>query len=216
MVNTTITTYAMMRNEIVEWSDYVAKNEWAASALKSRPSSSPVPDHCVAIYYRVDKEKKEIINKLYCTTWDSRYKSDFKHLNLIWVSRLFKVEPSDLRQLEYPEETIIMPGGDIIFVLEEDHTVAGTVAMIVHEGACELGKMTVADEHQGKGYAHPLMREGISWARRQGFPDITLVSSTTLKKAINLYKKHGFITTHLGKHHSYERCDIIMNLKLSS
>lgn len=157
---------------------------------------------------------QEIVKKLYCTTYDSKYKSDFKDLNLKWVSTLFKVEPSDLKQLNDPEGSIVVPGGNIIFVLEEDHKVAGTVAMIVHEGACELGKMTVADQYQGKGYAHPLMREGIAWARRQGYPDITLYSSTTLEKAIRLYEKHGFVTTHLGKHPYYERCNIIMNLKL--
>ncbi|ORZ22540.1 acyl-CoA N-acyltransferase [Absidia repens] len=213
MANDTIITYAMMRNQFIEWDEFATKNEWASSALDRRPLAS-APDHCKAIYYVVDNEKKEIIQKLYVTTWDAKYKSDFKDLNLQWVSSLFKVEAHDLHQLDNPEENIIAPGGQIIFVLEEDLRVAGTVAMVLHDDECQLAKMTVREEHQGKGYAHPLMREGIAWARKEGHSEVTLYSSVNLDKAISLYKKHGFVTTHLGPHPSYERCSIIMQLKL--
>ncbi|KAI8086005.1 acyl-CoA N-acyltransferase [Halteromyces radiatus] len=215
MVESIIKTYAMIRSEITEWSLFVSKNEWAAKELEKQQSSKAdiLPEHCVAIYYVVNLDEKIIVDKLYITTWDVKYKEAFKDLNLKWVSSLFKVEPSDIYQLEQPEESILAHGGEIIFLLGRDHKVAGTVAMVIHEGECELAKMTVADHHQGKGYAHPLMNEGISWARNKGHASIKLYSNVSLVKAIKLYEKHGFVTIHLGKHPSYERCSIIMERK---
>ncbi|ORZ23086.1 acyl-CoA N-acyltransferase [Absidia repens] len=207
-----IPTYAMVRNEFVNWSKFANENQWATGALVKK-SSSNVPGDCVAIYYVVDNDKKEILQKLFVTSWNKLYQPDFKKLNLHWVSTLFKVEASDVKQLEHPEETILAPGGQILFILEEDHNVAGTVSAVIHDGVCELGKMAVGDAYQGKGYAHPLMRECISWAKRQGYPDMTIYSNDSLVKAINLYKKYGFVTTHLGAHPRYERVNIIMSLK---
>ncbi|ORX89113.1 acyl-CoA N-acyltransferase [Basidiobolus meristosporus CBS 931.73] len=212
MVGVEMKTYAMMRSQIVEWETFAAENAWAKeTAEREAWNYSDLPGNCVAVYYVVDNVAKAITNKLHVVTWSSEYKREFKELNLLWVKGLFEVEESDVKQLDYPEENILKTGGQIFFLLE-GKKVAGTVATIVHDGQCELGKMTVADEYQGRGYAHPLMQEAISWAKREGYPNIILLTALKLIKAVALYKKHGFETIHLGKHPHYERCDIIMQL----
>ncbi|KAK9709723.1 hypothetical protein K7432_008849 [Basidiobolus ranarum] len=214
MISDSLKTYAMMRNQFVEWDQFASENDWANEALKKGSwEDKPTPDNCVAVYYVIDKDARMIMKKLYVATWSPEYKQIFKDLNLAWVEQFFKVEETDIRQLDHPEESIIKPGGQIFFLLD-DNKVAGTVAMMIHDGECELGKMTVADGYQGKGYAHPLMREGIDWARKQGYPDIAILCAVKLVKAITLYKNHGFETVRLGKHPDYDRCDIIMSLKL--
>jgi GNAT superfamily N-acetyltransferase len=134
-------------------------------------------------------------------------------LNWAWVERLFKIEKSDIYQLEHPQESIINPGGQIFFLLLGEEVI-GTVALVIEHGEYELAKMSVSDHHQGKGYSHLLMNAPIDWARQRKLPGITILSSTSLVNAINLYKKHGFETVRLGSHPNYERCDIIMRLNL--
>lgn len=129
------------------------------------------------------------------------------------MERLFKIEQSDIYQLEHPQETIINPGGEIFF-LECGGEVIGTVALVVEHGDYELAKMSVSDHHQGKGYSHLLMNAPIDWARQRKLPGITILSSQSLVNAVNLYKKYGFETVRLGPHPNYERCDIIMRLTL--
>ncbi|KAG0171959.1 hypothetical protein DFQ30_011459 [Apophysomyces sp. BC1015] len=207
-------SYAMMRSQVEEWEKFVETNPWADEALqKTSWSNTDTPERCVAVYYVVDKDQQTITNKLHVVTWSSEYKREFKDLNLAWVQELYEVEESDIRQVEYPEENILQPGGEIFFLLE-DNKVAGTVAMMIHDGECELGKMTISSAYQGRGYAHPLMVEGIAWARREGHPGIKLLTSVKLIKAVSLYERHGFEITFHGKHPDFDRCDCIMYLKL--
>ncbi|KAK9763340.1 hypothetical protein K7432_010075 [Basidiobolus ranarum] len=214
MVQAQPKSYAMMRNQFVEWSQFASENDWASEALREGSwEDKQVPERCVAIHYVIDKDAKMIVKKLYVVTWSPKYKQMFKDLNLAWVEQFFKVEENDIRQLDYPEENIIKPGGQIFFLLD-DNKVAGTVAMVVHHGECELAKMNVADGYQGMGYSHLLMREGIDWARKGGYPEIAILTAVRLSKAVALYKNYGFEVVRLGKHPDYDRCDIIMRLKL--
>ncbi|KAI9359537.1 hypothetical protein BD770DRAFT_386266 [Pilaira anomala] len=187
--------YALVGGKFVEWNQFLIEHEWA----KSHEFTAPVPENCKTVYYIVKENK--IIDRATVITFDARYKQDFKELNLAWVTQLFEVEESDIKQLESPEESILH---------------AGVVADVIHDGECELAKMTVRKECTGKGYANILMKESIEWAKEQGFPFIKLYSSVQLENAIALYKKFGFETIHLGKHPSYKRCSIIMQLDFST
>lgn len=198
--------YALVCGKFVEWNQFLVEHEWA----KSHKFTAPVPENCRTVYYIVKENK--IIDRATVITFDARYKQDFKELNLAWVSQLFEVEESDIKQLESPEESILHAGGEIFFILTYSGIVAGVVADVIHDDECELAKMTVRKECTGKGYANILMKESIEWAKEQGFPFLKLYSSVQLENAIALYKKFGFETIHLGKHSSYKRCNIIMQL----
>lgn len=200
--------YALMRGEIVEWNSFVTENTWA----KDHQFSQPLPNKCIAVYYLVNKQEQKIIDRATVITYDEKYKEEFKVLNLTWVKQFFEVEESDTKQLGSPEEYILQPGGEIFFILNSQDIVTGVVADVIHDGKCELAKMTVRKEYTGKGYANILMREAIHWSKDKGFPFIELYSSVELENAIALYKKFGFQTTHLGPHPAYKRCSIIMKL----
>ncbi|KAG2231181.1 acyl-CoA N-acyltransferase [Thamnidium elegans] len=200
--------YALVGGQFVEWNQFVSENAWAAN----HGFTLPLPEKCRGVYYIVNKQEKTIIDRASIVTYDKKYKEEFKELNLIWVTQLFEVEASDIKQLETPEESIIHSGGEIFFALTYQGVVAGVVADVIHNGNCELAKMTVRKECTGKGYAKILMRECIEWAKEKKYPYIELYSSLRLENAIALYKKFGFKTIHLGQHPSYKRCDIIMKL----
>lgn len=201
--------YAMMRNQCIEWQEFILNETWAASV-----TPSDVPENCVAIYYVVNQAEQKLLDTLYVVSWSTKYKQEFKDMSLAWVQESFEVEESDLKQVETPEKTIIQPGGQIFFLLDGQKRMVGTIAMMMCEGECELGKLTVKKEYNGKGYAHPLMREAIAWARDTKQPSILLLCAVKLEKAITLYKRYGFETIHLGQHPEYKRCDIVMRLTL--
>jgi ribosomal protein S18 acetylase RimI-like enzyme len=200
----------MMRNQFVEWDKYLLDNTWASAA-----ASTTIPENCIAIYHVLNPALKQIVDTLYVVSWSTQYNQDFKELSLAWVQESFEVEESDIKQVETPEESILQPGGQIFFLLDQNKHMVGTIAMMISDhGECELGKLTVKKEYNGKGYAHPLMREGIAWAREKKQPNILLLCNTKLEKAITLYKGYGFETIHLGPHPDYARCNIVMKLTL--
>jgi GNAT superfamily N-acetyltransferase len=146
--------------------------------------------------------------------YDGRFLNEFVELNREWIETYFKLEPSDLRQLQNSKDAILDPGGEIFFLIDEG-TVVGTVAMIPHgEHGYELAKMAVKKSTRGKGYGDQLMEGAIAWARQKHAKEVTLLSNTILEPAIRLYKKHGFQVVNLGPHPDYERCNIEMKLEL--
>lgn len=141
------------------------------------------------------------------------YQPAFKTLNERWISQYFKMEETDYKSLDHPQEYILDKGGHIFIALLDDQPV-GTVAMIPMDGQThELAKMAVAPEAQGKHIGWLLGQAAIEWATTKGLDKIYLESNTRLKPAINLYYKLGFerIT---GVPSPYERCNIQMMLHL--
>ncbi|KAI9292035.1 acyl-CoA N-acyltransferase [Neoconidiobolus thromboides FSU 785] len=147
-----------------------------------------------------------------CITWDEKYKYEFKRLNLKWVQEFFEVEEADTKQFEYPE-TIVNDGGEIFFLLDKDKVI-GTVAMMKHGDEYELSKLAVDDGYKGQGLSKILMDASIKWVKDKGYKSILIISNTKLEPAINLYKKYGFETIHLGQHPSYSRANIVMRKML--
>jgi putative acetyltransferase len=114
-----------------------------------------------------------------------------------------------------PEEMILAPGGEIFFLVENDRAI-GTCALIrMGERSYELAKMAVREDQRGRGLGKSLMRAAIDWVVTQGGGELVILSNTVLAPAISLYRSFGFETTHLGTHPDYERCNIVMKLKLS-
>lgn len=146
--------------------------------------------------------------------FDPRFAADFVALNREWIERHFVIEPMDIQQLENPRESVLDPGGEIFFLLEDDKAI-GTCAMVPHGPGCfELAKMAVAPSARGKGYGDLLMQAALDWARAQGADRVLLLSNTVLEPAIRLYEKHGFRVTRLGPHPDYQRCNIEMEIQL--
>ncbi|HCO21003.1 MAG TPA: GNAT family N-acetyltransferase [Flavobacteriaceae bacterium] len=144
--------------------------------------------------------------------FEPKYRDDFKNLNVEWLEKYFEVEPYDKEVLSNPEKYILEKGGKIFFAKLEDKII-GTVALMPKNSSFELTKMAVTDKIQSKGIGSLLMQKCIDEARNLGLKEIFLFSNTKLDKAINLYKKVGFLEEHFDSS-DYKRANIYMTLKL--
>lgn len=145
--------------------------------------------------------------------YDPQYNHYFRDINLPWVEGLFAVEPFDQAQFDLPEETIVQPGGTIIFARVEGKIV-GTVALYKSdESTFEMIKMGVKPEAQSKGVGLALGKEIIQVAKRLGGKKLILYSNTKLQAALRLYEKLGFISI-VPEEGKYCRCDVKMEMNL--
>lgn len=149
--------------------------------------------------------------------FEPQYSQAFCDVNLWWVKEYFSVEPMDLEKLKHPQENIIDKGGYILIALLNDKPV-GACALVKRdeyeeELVFELSKMGVLPEAQGKKVGFKLAKACIDLARAKKATKVYLESSTTLKPAINLYKKLGFVVLE-NFTSPYKRANIAMELVL--
>ncbi len=141
------------------------------------------------------------------------YRSDFKRLNIAWISKYFTVEAHDLEQLDNPEHYIIAPGGYIFFA-KLNGQIVGAVALVpAGEGAYELAKMAVDEAWQGRQIGRKLGEALIARARETGAGRIFLESNRRLTPALTLYRRLGFQEVPLVPT-PYARADIRMEMEL--
>ncbi|WP_442588311.1 bifunctional helix-turn-helix transcriptional regulator/GNAT family N-acetyltransferase [Pedobacter sp. AW31-3R] len=167
-----------------------------------------------SLFKRVEDQKKlrestavEIIS------YRPEHKTVFKQLNEEWITTWFKMEDSDHKSLDHPQEYILDKGG-FIFIAMYNAEPLGTCALIKMDNhTFELAKMAVSPKAKGKGIGGLLGNAVIEKAKEMGANRLYLESNTMLKPAINLYNKLGFkkIT---GPPSPYERANIQMELKL--
>ena len=144
------------------------------------------------------------------------YAEYFAALNYDWIEESYEVEAHDREQLDEPQKSIIDNGGQI-FVAFAGTSPVGAVALINEgNGNAELAKMGVTTSSRGLGVGDELMKAFINYARDNGFKRIILESNRKQVPAIRLYKKFGFKEIPLNPDTPYERCDIRMDLILST
>lgn len=146
--------------------------------------------------------------------YNDKYRSDFDRLNRAWVSRYFVMEPSDEKELGDPYGHFVATGGQILFLLSETGAVLGTVALAQEADRLYIAKMTVDENHRGKGYGKRLMDAAITYARDSGVRVLELVSNRQLETAIALYRRYGFVEVPLGESEEYSRADIRMRREI--
>ena len=141
----------------------------------------------------------------------------FYRLNEAWLRKYFYVEEIDHRVLSEPEQSILEPGGTILFAMLGDEAV-GTCALLPEEdGAYELTKMAVDEQRQGLGIGRALMEAAIAEFRRRGGTRLFLETNARLVPAVRLYESMGFEhqpTTKPGSH--YARANVYMVWRESS
>lgn len=156
-------------------------------------------------------------NEVKIVDYDSKYQQNFRNLNEEWISKFFKMEVSDYKMLDNPEEYIINKGGQIVFALFNNEVV-GTCALIKTSEeplVFELAKMAVSPKAQGKRLGYLIGEDLINKARDLKAKEIFLETNSSLVPAIKLYEKLGF--QHVPVTDSpYERCDtrMILDLKI--
>ncbi|HSB94477.1 MAG TPA: GNAT family N-acetyltransferase [Flavitalea sp.] len=128
----------------------------------------------------------EIIN------YNSRYRRQFREINLEWLDRYNLTESHDLEVLDDPQKTVLDPGG-FIFLAVQNGDIVGSAALIpTTEGEFELAKMCVRPEWQGRGVSKLLLNKCIEQAQQVHARRIILYSNSKLQRAISLYERSGF------------------------
>ncbi|HEY3012069.1 MAG TPA: GNAT family N-acetyltransferase [Gemmatimonadales bacterium] len=142
------------------------------------------------------------------------FKAAFEQLNRDWIETYFVLEDADRDVLSNPEAKILLPGGQIFFVLERGK-VQGTCAVLRHGAEeWEIAKMAVAPAARGRGFGDLLMETAIGFARESGGRRLIIVSNTLLEPAIRLYEKHGFVRVPLASDGRYRRANIRLEREL--
>jgi len=142
----------------------------------------------------------------------------FKKLNEAWINTYFWLEEPDILVLKDPQSYILDQGGNVFIALKDTRPV-GTCVLLVRDGiTCELTKLAVEPEEQGKGIGYMLGQSLIEKARERGFTRIVLEGNTRMQASIGLYRKLGFreIPPEYDIHDiaNHRRCDIFMELML--
>ena len=145
---------------------------------------------------------------------DPRDLRPFAELNIAWIKDLHHVEDSDQYMYDHPESYV--QNGNSIFAAVIDGETAGVVALKQDdEGEWELTKMAVDPKFQGRGVGRVLMDTVETYSKEVlGLSKIYLISNTINEAAIRLYKRCGWVVTHLGPHPRYARADIAMEKEL--
>lgn len=155
---------------------------------------------------------EEQIDEIEIIDYSPELQPFMKALNVEWLEKYFEVEPIDEKVLSNPQEYIIDKGGKIYFA-KLNGEIVGTVSLIKEDDdSFELSKMAVTDRIQSKGIGKKLMLHSLAEAKKLGAKEVFLLSNTGLEKAINLYKKMGFVEESFDSSH-YKRADIFMRLK---
>lgn len=100
--------------------------------------------------------------------------------------------------------------GGAFRVLVDGGQLIGSCALYrIDDATCEMRKMFLLPEYQGRGLGKRMLLDALSIARRLGYKEVTLETRTVLKKAISLYAKNGFETcrSELGS----DTCSLVMS-----
>lgn len=167
-----------------------------------------------SLYERVaELHEQRASEEITIIDYQPQYHEDFRQLNIQWISKHFEMEGVDFEALDYPQETILSPGGAILLA-KKGNAVVGTCALLKHDAETyELLKMTVAPEARGNHIGWMLGCAALGKAREVGATNVFLESNTKLKAAINLYKKLGFKRVELVPS-PFKRCNVRMELAL--
>ncbi len=124
--------------------------------------------------------------------YNSSYKDDFKRLNYEWLEKYFKVEPVDEQLLSNPEQEVLAKGGEIFIALEQNVAVGTACVLKMNSEVCEIGKMAVTSNSQGKGIGRFLMKTCLDECIKRDFKKVILYSNDLLVPAKNLYESMDF------------------------
>jgi DNA-binding MarR family transcriptional regulator/GNAT superfamily N-acetyltransferase len=161
---------------------------------------------------RVQEEKKARESRqVRIVDYTPEYQPAFRQLNEEWITKYFRMEESDHKALDHPQESILDKGGHIYMALYKGEPVGACALIPMDDGGFELAKMAVSPKAQGLGIGYLIGRACIEKARALGAHRVYLESNTALKPAINLYYKLGFRKA-AGPPSPYERCNIQMEL----
>jgi ribosomal protein S18 acetylase RimI-like enzyme len=142
----------------------------------------------------------------------------FYDINAQWIESMFVLEDHDRHVLSHPRETIIDPGGVILFVATPTLGIVGACALMpTGDGEFELTKMGVLEQARGLKAGEFLLDHVIKRAQLLRAKKLYLLTSKKCAAAIHLYEKLGFVHSKAimaDYSQRYERCDVAMDFPL--
>ncbi|MEB0260427.1 MULTISPECIES: bifunctional helix-turn-helix transcriptional regulator/GNAT family N-acetyltransferase [unclassified Mucilaginibacter] len=160
-----------------------------------------------------DEKKLRESEDVQIVDYKPEYQHAFKQLNEEWITQYFKMEPTDHKSLNHPDEYILDKGGHIFIALYNNEPIGACALVKMDDNIYELAKMAVSPKAKGKGIGFILGQACITKARELGATKLYLESNAILKPAISLYHKLGFKKV-TGIPSPYERCNIQMTLEI--
>lgn len=154
------------------------------------------------------------MSQIRITYFEPAYRDAIRRLNVEWLEKYFHVEEIDREVLSKPEEVILAPGGEIFYAWYGDEIVGTVSLMKIDETCFELTKMAVSENFQGLGIGKLLMENCLDFAKKAGIKQIIIYSNRRLERAVDMYRKFGFLEMDLGPV-IYQRADIKMRLDIS-
>lgn len=144
--------------------------------------------------------------------YTSSHQPWFEKFNRAWIEKYFWMEPIDVEVLTKPDEHIIAHGGKILMALY-NNVPTGTVALKKASATVyEFTKMAVDEPYQGLKIGKTLAEAALITAKQAGATKVILYSHSSLKAALALYEKLGFI--HVPVDGPYKRSDVKMEIVL--
>lgn len=141
----------------------------------------------------------------------------FYAINAEWIESMFSLEAKDKKILSHPRETILDPGGVILFAISAELGVIGTCALMkVDDGVFELTKMGVLEKARGRHAGQRLLAAILERAEEMNIETLYLLTNSKCAAAIHLYERAGFehdeaIRRKYGA--AYARCDVGMRYR---
>ncbi|MCZ2473250.1 GNAT family N-acetyltransferase [Aquirufa ecclesiirivi] len=155
-----------------------------------------------------------MMSQIRITRFEPAYRDAIRRLNVEWLEKYFQVEEIDKEVLSHPEEVILAPGGEIFYAWYGDEIVGTVSLMKIDDTSFELTKMAVSENFQGLGIGKLLMENCLDFAKKAGIKQIIIYSNRRLERAVDMYRKFGFLEMDLGPV-IYQRADIKMRLDIS-
>jgi len=98
----------------------------------------------------------------------------------------------------------------MFYVLKDDETIIGTVA-VINKGnhVAELKRMYVDKNHQGKGYGSMLLNKAVDFSKQNGFTKLEFETNKKFLKAHKFYQDRGFVIVSDDERSYYMEKDLL-------
>jgi DNA-binding MarR family transcriptional regulator len=142
----------------------------------------------------------------------------YKEINMKWLEETVGASDHDLKVLENPGKEVLEKGGRIYMAFAGRELIGTLTLMPLNNGKVEMTKLAVEKPYRRLGIGGKLTAFAINESRRLGYSSLLLLTHPSLKEAIALYKKKGFVETSPDPDlpDPTGRCSLTMQLKLSS
>jgi putative acetyltransferase len=111
------------------------------------------------------------------------------------------------KELDEIEKMYAAKSGGIYLCIDDNNYIACSAIRRIDENTCELKRMWVQQNYQGKGIGEDLLKKCIDLAKNLNYTTIRLDTLSRLQPAIQLYKKYGFEET--GSYYNNPNPDVV-------